>query len=181
MIEPIAKKAPTNRDDCDTRAIGTIHSDSLPIFVHEPVLEQILDYSERDQRKELGGFLIGGLHVEGKHNYVEIRQFLAAVDAESRAASLTFTHNTWSAMNRTVADKFPDDVVLGWHHTHPDFGVFLSAYDLFIHRHFFSEPWQVALVVDPNRQELGFFQWLRDRVVDCGFVCVAEQKVESSQ
>ena len=77
-------------------------------------------------------------------------------------------------MTRTVEDKYPDHHVLGWHHTHPDFGVFLSAYDLFIHRHFFPQPWQVALVVDPLRQELGFFQWRENEVVDCGFVCVGK-------
>jgi proteasome lid subunit RPN8/RPN11 len=64
--------------------------------------------------------------------------------------------------------------VVGWHHTHPGFGVFLSGYDLFIHQHFFREPWQIALVIDPQRQELGFFQWRGDRVSDCGFVCVCD-------
>ena len=174
MIRPTAKTAPNNRTECNTRAIGTIYSDSLPIFIHEHVLEEILDYSEQDCSKELGGFLIGGIHSEGKHDYVEVRQFLAAAETESRVASLTFTHNTWSAMNRTITEQFPDEHVLGWHHTHPDFGVFLSSYDMFIHRHFFPQPWQIALVVDPLRQELGFFQWRGKSVVDCGFVCVSQ-------
>ena len=45
---------------------------------------------------------------------------------------------------------------------------------MFIHRHFFPQPHQVALVVDPQRQELGFFQWREGEVKDCGFVCAEE-------
>jgi proteasome lid subunit RPN8/RPN11 len=173
MIEPIPKPAPSSLHAAPRGAIGTIHGDASPIFIHEPVLEAILDYSEQDLGRELGGFLLGGLHVD-EAEYVEIRHFLPAVDVHSRAASLTFTHDTWAKMTRDIDEQFPRDVVLGWHHTHPNFGIFLSAYDLFIHRHFFSEPWQVALVVDPQRQEFGFFQWRHGEVVDCGFICIEE-------
>jgi hypothetical protein len=37
--------------------------------------------------------------------------------------------------------------------------VFLSEYDTWLHRHFFREPWQVALVVEPYRGHGGFFCW----------------------
>ena len=80
-------------------------------------------------------------------------------------------------MTRDVDQQFPGEVILGWHHTHPNFGIFLSGYDLFIHQHFFSEYWQIALVVDPLRNEFGFFQWRGDQVVDCGFLCVGEVTV----
>jgi proteasome lid subunit RPN8/RPN11 len=174
MIAPIPKPAPAQNGSAQGVAIGTIYQDAFPVFVHEPLLEEILDYSEHDPNRELGGFLVGGLHVDNRE-YIEIRHFLPAVDARSRAASLTFTHETWSRLNREVDRQFSDEVVLGWHHTHPNFGIFLSGYDLFIHRHFFSEPWQVAMVVDPQRQEFGFFQWRQGEVVDCGFVCVANE------
>ena len=57
---------------------------------------------------------------------------------------------------------------MGWYHTHPDFGVFLSGHDVFIHRHFFGQPLQVAYVVDPIRQTRGFFQWRDDALVEVG-------------
>lgn len=148
-----------------------MHPESPAILIHEAVLEAVLDYSEQDCSREIGGFLLGGRYVD-EREYVEIRHFLPASEARSRAASLTFTHETWSRMTRAVDEQFPGELVLGWHHTHPNFGVFLSAYDLFIHRHFFDQPWQIALVVDPQRQEFGFFQWRNGAVVDCGFVCL---------
>ena len=157
-------------------AIGTIHDQAYTILITDVVLEEILEYSERDLYREVGGFLIGRGDTTPKR-HVEIRHFLPAFQAQSRIASLMFTHDTWAAMTRDMEQKFPDEAVLGWHHTHPGFGVFLSAYDRFIHRNFFREPWQVALVVDPRRQELGFFQWSENQVVDCGFVCTKADSI----
>ncbi len=175
MIEPHPKAAPGQRGSAACGQIGTIHDDALPIYIQEATLELILEYSEQDKSREIGGFLLGGLHVD-ETEYIEIRHFLPAFDARSRMASLTFTHETWARLTRDVDEQFPDELILGWHHTHPNFGIFLSAYDLFIHRHFFSEPWQVALVVDPHRQEFGFFQWRQNEVVDCGFICVGDSQ-----
>ncbi|MCH5375521.1 MAG: Mov34/MPN/PAD-1 family protein [Planctomycetes bacterium] len=157
------------------KAIGALYDDACRIVVAEKVLESIIDYSEHDLRRELGGFLLGDPPAT-EQRIVEVRDFLPAVDVQSRAASLTFTHDTWAAMTRDVRDRFPDMSVVGWHHTHPGLGIFLSGYDLFIHRHFFRAPWQVALVVDPRRQELGFFQWRGDQVTDCGFICKSTEE-----
>ena len=167
MVEPLPKPVPTTAGN----SLGNLYRDSIPIFINEDILEKIIEFSEQDLSRERGGFLVGGLHRD-RFLYVEIRHFLPALAAQSRAASLTFTHDTWSAMNRQVESHYPDELVLGWQHTHPGFGVFLSGYDLFIHRNFFNHPWQVALVVDPKRQEFGFFQWRNGRVRDCGFVAV---------
>jgi proteasome lid subunit RPN8/RPN11 len=167
-------------DRCAGVAIGTIHERAYRILIAESVLEEILDYSERDVQREAGGFLIGAGCTTPRRQ-VEVRYFLPAIEARSRFASLMFTHDTWAAMTREVQRQYPDHSVLGWHHTHPGFGVFLSAYDVFIQRHFFSEPWQIALVVDPQRRELGFFQWLDGRVVDCGFVCTKDAVGAESQ
>jgi proteasome lid subunit RPN8/RPN11 len=150
------------------RVVGHVHDDAVRLMVREGLLDLVLDYSEKDTTRELGGLLLGSF-VEGDHPRVELRNFVPFEDARSHAASLTITHESWSVMTREIGHRFPDDQVVGWHHTHPNLGVFLSGYDLFIHRHFFSEVWQVALVVDPIRQEFGFFQWRGDSVVDCGF------------
>ncbi|MDP7303712.1 MAG: Mov34/MPN/PAD-1 family protein, partial [Pirellulaceae bacterium] len=121
MIQPIPKPAPARSGTSTGSALGEIFDDALPIFVHESVLEEILEFSERDVSRERGGFLVGGLHEDGR-TYVEVRNFLPAADTRSRAASLTFTHETWSRLNKEVEMRFSDEVVVGWQHTHPDFG-----------------------------------------------------------
>ena len=43
---------------------------------------------------------------------------------------------------------FRPHLVLGWYHTHPGWGLFLSAHDQFIHGNFYGGPHHVALVID---------------------------------
>jgi proteasome lid subunit RPN8/RPN11 len=159
------------RQDGRLTSVGQIHPNAATIQISKNLLGEIIDFSELDFERETGGFLLGEV-TPGGTPQVRIRHFLPATEARSQSARLTFTHESWSAMNRQAQQHFRDDVVVGWQHTHPNMGIFLSAYDLFIHRHFFREPWHIALVVDPVRQELGFFQWRENEVVDCG--CVIE-------
>ncbi|QDU96709.1 Mov34/MPN/PAD-1 family protein [Lignipirellula cremea] len=172
MIAATAKPVPGPDQGDQVKAIGALNASAPPIFLHESVLEEILDYSHGDLQREQGGFLVGDLYEDRQKQYVEVRHFCAATQARSHAASFTFTHETWSAAQRDIDRRFPGERIVGWHHTHPDLGVFLSGYDRFIHRNFFAQPWESALVVDPLRQEFGFFQWLDGEIVSCGFVCV---------
>src|SRR5262249_49370881 len=74
-------------------------------------------------------------------------------------ASFTYTHDSWEEITRERDRLYPELDIVGWYHTHPSFGIFLSHHDLFIHQHFFAQPLQVAYVVDPINQTRGFFQW----------------------
>jgi proteasome lid subunit RPN8/RPN11 len=60
-------------------------------------------------------------------------------------------------MHSLMEEKFPDKELVGWYHTHPRMGLFLSSHDIFLHNNFFPKPWQVALVVEPHSNVGGFF------------------------
>jgi proteasome lid subunit RPN8/RPN11 len=156
------------------RQVGTLYRDGTVVVIREAVLEAILEFSEQDLTRERGGFLLGAAYGE-EPRYVVIRHFHPALEAQGSLASLTFTHESWAALRRQIETNFVGEEVVGWQHTHPGMGVFLSSYDLFIQRNFFAQPWQTALVVDPRRQEFGFFHWRGEDVKDCGFICVADE------
>jgi proteasome lid subunit RPN8/RPN11 len=155
------------------RQMGTVYKDGPVVVLREALLEDLLEYSEQDLTRERGGFLLGGVYGQSPQ-YVVVRHFHPALQAQGNSASLTFTHETWAALTRETERSFPTETLVGWQHTHPGFGIFLSGYDLFIHKNFFAEPWQVAMVVDPRKREFGFFHWRGGEVRDCGFVCAAE-------
>lgn len=158
------------------REVGTLHPDAPVIVVRGDVIDGLIAYSNCDLRREQGAFLLG-LHHTGSREVVAIRHFLPAAATRPASGSLTFTHDTWATLRREMEQRYPDEQLLGWHHTHPGLGIFLSPYDQFLHRQVFHEPWQVALVVDPRRREFGFFQWHRGALVDCGFVLASEEAV----
>ena len=157
----------------EARKMGMLHHDAPVVVIGDDVLEAILEFSEQEQTKERGGFLLGGVYGESPQ-YVVIKHFHPALEAQGNSASLTFTHETWATLTRESELNHPGESLVGWQHTHPGFGIFLSGYDLFIHKNFFAQTWQVALVVDPRRKEFGFFHWRGGEVRDCGFVCAAE-------
>ena len=51
-------------------------------------------------------------------------------------------------LTREIEANFPTESLVGWQHTHPGFGIFLSGYDLFIHRNFFA----AAVAGGPGRR-----------------------------
>jgi hypothetical protein len=72
---------------------------------------------------------------------------------------MTFTPETWVQVNSVKDQRYADAKIVGWYHTHPRFGIFLSDMDKFIHKHHFPQPWTTALVVDPVQETEGFFVW----------------------
>src|SRR5581483_7833822 len=109
--------------------------------------------------REVGGVLVGNFPHEGAMPIVT--GAIPAIAADEQRATLTFTQDAWEHIHRVLEDEFPGERIVGWYHSHPGFGIFLSNHDLFIHRNFFSGRSQIALVIDPIGCEEGVFAWRR--------------------
>src|SRR5215468_3810270 len=133
----------------------------LPIFLDLRTADAIERHALSDTSVELGGILLGKECVDPATGqaFVWITQALEAKHYANTQASFTYTHDSWEEITRERDRLHPDCDIVGWYHTHPSFGIFLSHHDLFIHQHFFAQPLQVAYVVDPINQTRGFFQW----------------------
>lgn len=145
-------------------------SDDLPIFLDHKAAVAIESHAARDVSVELGGVLLGKECIDPATDrpYVVISDALEAAHYQNSQASFTYTHDSWETITRDRDRLFPDRDIVGWYHTHPNFGIFLSNHDLFIHHNFFSQPLQVAYVVDPINQTRGFFQWKGESVTAVG-------------
>ncbi|TMQ25117.1 MAG: hypothetical protein E6J90_06620, partial [Deltaproteobacteria bacterium] len=106
-----------------------------------------------------GGVLVGEVLRDDAGPYLRIDATIDALHADEKGAELTFTHATWEHIHKEMDGKHQDKRVVGWYHTHPGFGVFLSDRDQFIHKSFFNLPFQVAFVYDPKSREHGMFTW----------------------
>lgn len=109
---------------------------------------------------EVGGVLVGHTCLsQTGAPYLLIEAIIPAVAAESRETNITFTAEAWTRIHETIDRDHPDGMIVGWYHTHPSFGIFLSEMDIFICRHFFDLPHQVAIVIDPVAKIHGCFIW----------------------
>lgn len=114
---------------------------------------------------EVGGMLFGEI-VDGK---TIIAGSVAAVTAEAQQISLTFTHDVWQDILKVGEERYPGKTIVGWYHTHPSFGLFLSEYDQFIQNNFFANPGQLALVIDPIAGNMGWFEIRPNKKIEMVF------------
>ncbi|HWC96465.1 MAG TPA: hypothetical protein VG456_06945 [Candidatus Sulfopaludibacter sp.] len=107
---------------------------------------------------EIGGILLGN-HSEGK---VTISEYVALDCEHATGPSFVLSPNDEVELRKLLersTSEHPALTPVGWYHSHTRSDVFLSDADLAIHKQFFPEPWQVALVFKPHT-----FQPMR-----CGF------------
>jgi proteasome lid subunit RPN8/RPN11/LysM repeat protein len=145
-------------------SVGNIESDDVKVYINQDILQFIEKFSSSDKGRELGGILIGDFVDELGKMHVVISGYIEAKFTDASSSTLTFTHETWDYIHSEHKRLYPDKKIIGWHHTHPSYGIFLSNYDLFIQQNFFNLPWQIAYVVDPINSTRGFFQWKNEKV-----------------
>lgn len=132
-----------------------------PVVVMEAeVARKIRQHSRSSIKAEVCGVLIG----TAEEDRTVIEACIAGVNAAQGGAHVTFTQDTWEHIYKIKDHDFPDHKIVGWYHSHPGFGVFLSEHDLFIQQNFFSNPQQVAWVFDPHTDEEGCFGWVNGKI-----------------
>lgn len=168
--EPVRRRRPDRDRAWACLAYEVPGVDDLPIFLDHATAEAVERHALRDTGVELGGILLGKECLDDQTGapFVVVSRSLEARHYENTQASFTYTHDSWQEITRERDRLHPELDVVGWYHTHPDFGVFLSGHDLFIQRHFFGQPLQLAYVVDPVRQTRGFFQWRGGSMSEAG-------------
>ncbi len=129
------------------------------ILIAPAALEQIRAHSHSQIASELGGVLLGKAYEHGGRRFVEGAAALPAPSEDRGPYHFTFNADAWAYVNRERDAHHPALQIVGWFHTHPGLGVFFSADDVIVQSAAFVMPWHVALVVDPIRQEAGFFGW----------------------
>jgi proteasome lid subunit RPN8/RPN11 len=130
---------------------------SQPLFqIDNEVTRCIRQHARSHMKTEVCGVLIG----EKRNGVVEVRASIEALNATQAGTHVTFTQDAWETIYKVKDESYPDERIVGWYHSHPGFGVFLSEHDTFIHRNFFSSPDQVAWVYDPHTDEEGCFGWV---------------------
>ena len=132
---------------------------TLTVFVTQPAYLRICAHAGCDLDNEVGGWLAGKhcIDQETGERFIVIDTVLPGEHTEQGPAHLTFTGDSQIAMHNHLENNLPGKVLLGWYHTHPKMGVFLSQWDVWLHQNFFPETWQVALVVEPHSSTGGFF------------------------
>lgn len=158
---------------------------AVSVFVTPRAYVRFSAHAGSDLDQEVGGALVGSWRQDrttGDH-FVIVEAVLRARFTRQGSAHVTFTQDTLVDLHDEMDRQHPGRLFVGWYHTHPRMGIFLSGYDTWLHEHFFPEPWQVALVMDPLTPEGGFFVRRKDGSLDprryLGFYELLRRRSES--
>jgi len=137
---------------------------SLTQAAYAQVMRHAQSGCQGGSHREVCGILLGQVFrapdwcPDRQRYHITVERALPDQRGVSRAAFCQFTHESWAALAKEAEENFPQLRIVGWYHSHPDYGAFFSPTDRDTQRIYFSSvPWRVGLVVDPVRDEGKFF------------------------
>ncbi len=134
----------------------------FPVYIYHEILEKIIELSKAS-KLEIFGYLVGNILKWNNVKYIIIEEQLFINNATHSDRFSTFqiegTAGQYEKKFQELKIHKKNDRlrIVGWWHSHPDLGCFLSRTDLHTQEVFFPESYQVALVVDPIRDDFQFF------------------------
>jgi proteasome lid subunit RPN8/RPN11 len=154
-----------------TQKAGVESKPEPKIEIDSEVTRRIRQHARAHSKTEVCGVLIG----EDAGGFIDVRASIEALNAAQAGTHVTFTQDAWEEIYKVKDDLYPEERIVGWYHSHPGFGVFLSEHDLFIQQNFFSSPGQVAWVYDPHTDEEGCFGWVGGEIHRLSTIAVMDR------
>lgn len=135
------------------------------LVFREEVMLALDQFSHLHSVGEHGGFLVGKKQdLNSAERYEIMVERFVPIPQQSDASRLVINQEHYTTVARALKNG---ETIVGWVHTHPGFGAFLSNFDKEQHQRFFPEPWQIAYVMDNHAQERVAF-----RLVDEEWSCL---------
>ncbi len=134
----------------------------FPVYIYEKTIEEIKLLCKSSEL-EIFGYLIGTTSKWNGRIYTLIEESLFLLGAiyshKSYTSQIEGTAGLYQKKFQRIKKKRKNEnlKIIGWWHSHPNLGCFLSSTDLLTQKYFFSKEYQVALVIDPFRNEFEFF------------------------
>jgi proteasome lid subunit RPN8/RPN11 len=172
-------------------AFGDLYPDLVPVFFPRQVLDEALAMTEQAGNAEVGAALIGAMHkdVDSGQLYLKVTAQIPARHAVSESMKLSFTAETWSAVQAALDLRGRREQLVGFFHNHParfwcnkdcspearqdcPFNTpFFSQADCDLHRVVFAQAHCIALLVTNafSGMKLSLYGWDRAMIIQRGF------------
>jgi len=140
------------------------HNGSQIIFKPQAVkqLQRYIDWGESTKRNviEQQGILLGSVY-QTPSGFSAIVEAVLLSEAVGNQVYVESAHSDWSKMDRQMDElnrgRKRKLVKLGWWHTHPNMGIFMSGTDKGTQANYFYKDWQFAVVLNPQDKKWGAF------------------------
>lgn len=110
---------------------------------------------------------------------MEVTAAVPAPATIGTGASLEFTPDSWVGIMNHAKATHPEANIIGWYHSHPNIGVFMSGTDMRTQRSFFPHPWCLSIVCDPVQNKIGYFLGEKAQKVEPNFFRTQDTRQEA--
>ncbi|MDX9982345.1 MAG: Mov34/MPN/PAD-1 family protein [Lentisphaeria bacterium] len=165
------------RNQAAERPFPAALADEYRVHIAPAAYDRMKRHAATSDEVELCGVLVGQVCRDDQGVYLSITGAIEGEGANTYGTQVTFTQQTWDHIHSVREREFPDAQIVGWFHTHPGFGVFLSGMDTFVHENFFNAPHQVAIVLETKTKQEGCFGWVDGKIVPLQRYWVGDREV----
>ncbi|MDN5357962.1 MAG: Mov34/MPN/PAD-1 family protein [Candidatus Methanomethylophilaceae archaeon] len=129
----------------------------VPLFIGENVVSRIANHADIGfaEEKEIMGLVMGRVYRDEEGEY-SVACDTATAKLDSTGMSVRFDPDSLEDLFESI-DGSAGDGVIGWYHSHPGFGCYLSDVDIRTHSRIFGEGLGFAIVIDPSDESLMVF------------------------
>ncbi|MFA5247554.1 MAG: Mov34/MPN/PAD-1 family protein [Candidatus Micrarchaeia archaeon] len=104
---------------------------------------------------ETMGLLVGSFHTHNAKPWVLVDGYVTS-ENDASAVSVKFSRDSFSDLASKLFTAVGNKrIVVGWLHSHPSYGCFLSGTDIGTQQRYFDHPLAIAAVVDPLKPDAG--------------------------
>ncbi|HZE93377.1 MAG TPA: hypothetical protein VEZ49_01625 [Gemmatimonadales bacterium] len=118
-----------------------------PIFFQQEAVIALQEHLKSSPTQAIFGFLIGDVYRDPETGvlYTVIDKTLKLSQAIYGDKTEVVVSRLWDRMQEQLGKASAS--LLGWYHSHPGQGGFLTPHDVETHEKFFTDPWHVAILV----------------------------------
>jgi 26S proteasome regulatory subunit N11 len=133
-------------------------SKGFDLYLSKMAEEKIRNHSisRLEPRMEIMGLLLGTVYRHNERDYVLVRD-VVTTDLDASLVSVRFDRQGFEKLFDSLDDVGFDYLIVGWYHSHPGHGCFLSQTDVETQMSMFNRPFHTALVIDPVYREIETF------------------------
>lgn len=165
-VEPLVPLAELPSPEICVQEEGFCNLRTKPfqIYITKHTVNQVWQHVKKTSQIETGGILVGYPFRCTSNEKIMFVVVCGAIEQDTARRTATqftvFPEDIQSAREK-MAVNFPGMLVVGWYHSHPGHGVFLSTQDMVIVRSIYNAAWHLALVIDPIQNKSAFFYGMK--------------------
>ena len=137
--------------------IGEREGERIELFISKVAEEKMRNHASAHEHREVMGFMLGGIYSHDGKEYALARD-IVTTDLEASSVRVRFDREAFEGLFRSLDECGFNYIIVGWYHSHPGHGCFMSTTDIETQRTLFGKRHHTALVIDPvNRDIEGYF------------------------